>query len=158
MLMNHPYSQLEVRDVEVAIRAAEEGAAVVRQRLGLPAERVDKGGGDFATAVDVEAELAILEVLQRERPQDAVLAEESGRSGGSHDRRGWLVDPLCGTLNYAVQMRVVAVNVALRSGEDGLCAAVADAFSGEVFWTDGVHARRRAAERMRRWLLTRRPS
>jgi myo-inositol-1(or 4)-monophosphatase len=46
------------------------------------------------------------------------------------------VDPLCGTLNYAVGNMLVAVNVALRDG----AAAVADPFSGEVFFTDGEHA------------------
>jgi myo-inositol-1(or 4)-monophosphatase len=34
-------------------------------------------------------------------------------------------------------MRVVAVNVALRQAANLICAAVADPFSGEVFWTDG---------------------
>ncbi|GGY13968.1 hypothetical protein GCM10010358_77750 [Streptomyces minutiscleroticus] len=43
---------------------------------------------------------------------------------------GWW-PPLCGTLNYAVGSMLVAVNVALRDG-----AAVADPFSGEVFFTD----------------------
>jgi myo-inositol-1(or 4)-monophosphatase len=47
------------------------------------------------------------------------------------------VDPLCGTLNYAVGNMLVAVNVALRDG----AAAVADPFSGEVFFTDGETAR-----------------
>jgi myo-inositol-1(or 4)-monophosphatase len=51
--------------------------------------------------------------------------------------RQWLVDPLCGTLNYAVGNMLVAVNVALRDG----AAAVADPFSGEVFFTDGTTAR-----------------
>lgn len=50
--------------------------------------------------------------------------------------RQWLVDPLCGTLNYAVGSMLVAVNVALRDGP----AAVADPFSGEVFFTDGETA------------------
>jgi myo-inositol-1(or 4)-monophosphatase len=50
--------------------------------------------------------------------------------------RQWLVDPLCGTLNYAVGSMLVAVNVALRDG----AAAVADPFSGAVFFTDGQAA------------------
>lgn len=104
-------------------------------------ERFDKGAGDFATAADLEAEEAMLAVLGRERPRDAVVAEESGSTGARGAARTWLIDPLCGTLNYAAQMRVVAVNVALRIGEDVVCAAVADPFSGEVFWTDGSVAR-----------------
>ena len=41
-------------------------------------------------------------------------------------------------------MRVVAVNVALTASRECLVAAVADPFSNEVFWTDGVLACRRA--------------
>jgi len=37
-------------------------------------------------------------------------------------------------------MRVVAVNAALRSSDAVLAAAVADPFSGEVFWNDGRSA------------------
>ena len=56
--------------------------------------------------------------------------------------RQWLVDPLCGTLNYAVGSTLVAVNVALRGGS----AAVADPFTGEVFYTDGHRAGARREE------------
>jgi myo-inositol-1(or 4)-monophosphatase len=51
-----------------------------------------------------------------------------------------LIDPLCGTLNYAVRMRVAAVNVALRLGGRCIAAAVADPFNHEIFWTDSLSA------------------
>lgn len=98
--------------------------------------RIDKGAGDFATAADVEAEKAILGIIRAARPDDAVLGEEGGQQGATGAVRQWLVDPLCGTLNYAVGNMLVAVNVALRDG----AAAVADPFSGEVFFTDGESA------------------
>jgi myo-inositol-1(or 4)-monophosphatase len=47
-----------------------------------------------------------------------------------------LIDPLCGTLNYTVKMRVAAVNVALRVGARFTAAAVSDPFNAEVFWAD----------------------
>jgi myo-inositol-1(or 4)-monophosphatase len=129
-----------MNDVDVAIAVAEAGAAVVRRCFGTALERLDKGGGDFATNADIEAEQAMLSVLRRERAQDGVLGEESGRSGAVDGGRTWLIDPLCGTLNYAVRMRVAAVNVALRAGNQSLAAAVADPFSDEVYWTDMVSA------------------
>ncbi len=100
---------------------------------GLRLTRIDKGAGDFATAADVEAEKAILGVIRAARPDDAVLGEEGGQQGATGAVRQWLVDPLCGTLNYAVGSMLAAVNVALRNG----AAAVADPFSGEAFFTDG---------------------
>ncbi|HEY5018648.1 MAG TPA: inositol monophosphatase family protein [Streptosporangiaceae bacterium] len=128
-------------DRDVAIAAAEAGAAAVRSRYGTSLARVEKDRGDFATAADLEAERAILGVLRSARPDDAVEAEESGRTGPAADRR-WLVDPLCGTLNYAASTPLVAVNVALREGDgDGVTVAVAaDPFAREVFWTEGAHA------------------
>ncbi|MEH0981399.1 inositol monophosphatase family protein [Micromonospora sp. CPCC 205556] len=125
------YASLD--DAGVAIAAARSGADVVRTRYGHRLTRIDKGGGDFATAADVEAEDAILGVIRAARPDDAMLGEEGGQRGPADAVRQWLVDPLCGTLNYAVGNMLVAVNVALRDG----AAAVADPFSGEVFFTDG---------------------
>ncbi|MFD7553047.1 MULTISPECIES: inositol monophosphatase family protein [unclassified Streptomyces] len=128
------YAKLD--DTAVATAAAQAGADVVRRMYGRRLDRIDKGAGDFATAADVEAEEAILGVVRAARPDDAVLGEEGGQRGGDGVGRQWLVDPLCGTLNYAVGNMLVAVNVALRDG----AAAVADPFAGEVFATDGKTA------------------
>jgi myo-inositol-1(or 4)-monophosphatase len=124
-------------DTEVAIAAALAGAESVRARYGQRLTRFDKGGGDFATDADVAAEAAILDVIRGVRPRDAIWGEEGGRQGAADGVRQWLVDPLCGTLNYAAGTMQVAVNVALRDGP----AAVADPFGGEVFFTDGTSAR-----------------
>lgn len=127
-------------DRNVAIAAAEAGAAVVRSRYGRSLARLEKAHGDFATAADIEAEKAILDVLRSARPGDAVLAEEGGHSGPAVAERTWLVDPLCGTVNYAARTALVAVNVALRNECDVRVAASADPFAGEVFWTEGIGA------------------
>lgn len=130
-------------DARLAVTAAQAGAAVVRDLYGGRLERHAKSAGDFATEADLAAERAILDVLRAARPDDAVTGEESGRSGAADARRRWLVDPLCGTLNYAVRTMLACVNVALREGDRVTAAATADPFSGEVFWTDGEAARLR---------------
>jgi myo-inositol-1(or 4)-monophosphatase len=128
-------------DADLAIAAAEAGAAVVRARFGQPLDRYAKIGNDFATAADLESEKVVLDVLRAAHPHDAVLAEESGGDGDPGAGRVWLVDPLCGTQNFAAHTPLVAVNVALRTGGEVTAAASADPFSGEVFWTDGSVAR-----------------
>lgn len=128
---------MSITDGQLAIEAAAAGAAVVRSHYGSPLPRFDKGGGDFATTADLDAERAILRILRRARPADVVLGEESGRTGGPGNGRTWLVDPLCGTLNYAVRNMLVSVNVALRIGTRVAVAASADPFTGEIYWTDG---------------------
>lgn len=124
-------------DTAVATAAAQAGAEAVRARYGRRLARFDKGDGDFATDADVAAEEAIVDVIRAARPGDSVLGEEGGQRGEARAARQWLVDPLCGTLNYAAGTMLVAVNVALRDGP----AAVADPFGGEVFFTDGDTAR-----------------
>ncbi|MEV6376199.1 inositol monophosphatase family protein [Micromonospora musae] len=131
---------MSIEDRDLAIAAAQAGAAVVRANHGASLTRVDKSGGDFATAADFEAERVIIELLRAARPDDAVTGEESGRTGADDAERRWLVDPLCGTLNYAVRTMLVAVNVALRTRLGVTVAASADPFTGEVFWTDGTGA------------------
>ncbi|MFF0155565.1 inositol monophosphatase family protein [Micromonospora sp. NPDC005203] len=127
-------------DHALAIAAVEAGAAVVRSHYGSSLARFMKTADDFATTADVEAEKAILDVLRAGRPHDGVLAEESGRTGTGENGRTWLVDPLCGTLNYAVRTMLTSVNIALRAGARVRVAASADPFTNEVFWTDGFAA------------------
>jgi myo-inositol-1(or 4)-monophosphatase len=138
-----------VDDVALAVTAAEAGAAVVRSRFGTQLTRFDKGDGDFATDVDVEAERIITELLLALRPGDRVIGEEAGESGGADGgtdgggERRWLVDPLCGTRNFAAGTGPIAVNVALQVGETVTAAAVADPIAGTIDWTDGTAAWRR---------------
>ncbi|TDV48734.1 inositol monophosphatase family protein [Actinophytocola oryzae] len=130
-------------DAEVAIRAAAAAGEVIRRSYGRAVERFDKGEEDFATAVDLAAEHVIRNVLLEAYPRDVVLGEEYG-AGDGDGARTWLVDPLCGTVNFAAHTPLVAVNIALRAGRGVTAAVSADPLSGEVFWTggDGAFVRR----------------
>src|SRR5690349_4336963 len=87
-------------DLEVAVAAARAGAAVLMGMYGSALERLAKTATDFATAADLASERAILEVIGTALPGDGFVGEELGELGGGGDRV-WLVDPLCGTLNFA---------------------------------------------------------
>jgi myo-inositol-1(or 4)-monophosphatase len=130
-------------DVEVAVTAAEAAAAVIRSRYGVPVARFAKSETDFATEADLEAERAIRATVREAFPADAFLGEEGGLDGSADARRTWLVDPLCGTLNFAATTPLIGVNVALREGDRVTAAAVTDPFARETLWTDGTVARLR---------------
>jgi myo-inositol-1(or 4)-monophosphatase len=138
---------MSVTDADLAVAAAEAGAAVVRARFGADLPRIAKGALDFATAADLEAERVIRDVIGAARPDDAVVGEESGRTGPPGATRTWLVDPLCGTPNFAAGDRLVGVNVALGTPAGVAAAATVDPFAGEAFWTDGAGAYVRRAGR-----------
>ncbi len=131
---------MQQTDVELAIAAAAAGAVVVRERYGTPLTRFAKSGIDFATEVDIETEQVVKATIRAARPDDAILGEESGIDGPTDARRVWMVDPLCGTLNYAAQTPLAAVNVAARMDGQVVAAAVADPLAGEIFWTDTTRA------------------
>jgi myo-inositol-1(or 4)-monophosphatase len=96
----------------VALRAARAGAQVLLD-VGLPrpggAAEV-KGVGDYVTDSDRRSEAAIIEVLRREAPGIAVLAEEGG---GARSGTRWAVDPLDGTTNFMRGFPSVAVSIGL---------------------------------------------
>ncbi|HEY1641001.1 MAG TPA: inositol monophosphatase family protein [Streptosporangiaceae bacterium] len=127
-------------DAAVAVAAAQAGAAVVAARYGTALEHIQKAPMDFATDADVAAEQAILAVLRAARPGDGCQGEELGESAAGTSGRTWLIDPLCGTANFAVTTPLAAVNVALCAGDRVLAAASADPLAGEVFWTGGAGA------------------
>lgn len=127
---------LQPTDIEVALAAAESGAEVVRNAYGTALTRHAKSDVDFATNADLDAEHAILAVIASARPEDTLIGEESGRTGTASTRR-WLVDPLCGTHNFAAQTPLAAVNVALLDEAGSVACVAADPIAQEVFWADG---------------------
>jgi len=57
-----------------------------------------KGRHDIVTAMDREVERFIRQAIAQRYPEDAVIGEEEGGSGGE---RLWIIDPIDGTANYA---------------------------------------------------------
>jgi myo-inositol-1(or 4)-monophosphatase len=119
----------------VALAAARAGAAVLAAMFGTPLTRELKTATDFATEADRAAERAILDVIRAARPDDGFEGEELGTVGGG-SRRTWLVDPLCGTVNFAAESPSYCVNVALLDGDETVTAAVGHPPTGELYWAD----------------------
>lgn len=119
-------------DLEVAHEAAQAGVDVIRRHFGQVVQTEWKGELDPVTAVDRQAEEAILSVIRTHRPHDRILAEESGGHDWS-DGRVWIVDPLDGTVNFVHGLPQVATSVGLRSDGAGVVGVVASAADGETF-------------------------
>jgi len=133
-----------MNDLDIALEAASAGAEIALTRRGGPLTRTGKAGADFATDVDTDLERAIVDLIHRERPDDAIQGEEFGLTGPPNAERLWLIDPLCGTLNYASGSPSFAINIALTMGDDVLAAAVAEPAADAVYFTDGQGALRRS--------------
>jgi myo-inositol-1(or 4)-monophosphatase len=105
------------------VRAARAGAAVLLQNgLPKPGSAAElKGMGDYVTSTDLSSEAAILDVLARDAPGIAVLAEEEG---GTRAGTMWAVDPLDGTTNFTRGFPAVGISVALLEDRRPVAGAV----------------------------------
>ncbi|MBK9516738.1 MAG: inositol monophosphatase [Anaeromyxobacter sp.] len=113
--------------------AAQAGAAVLRARWGQ-ARTIDKKGTiDLVTDADRASEAAVLALLAERFPGAAVLAEESGASGGASGGLRFVVDPLDGTTNYAHGLPHFAVTVAASDAHGVVAGATCDPLRGELF-------------------------
>jgi myo-inositol-1(or 4)-monophosphatase len=119
---------------EACAEAARRGAAVLRERFGARRTIAYKGGIDLVTDADHASEAAILEFLAARFPGVAILAEESGHSGGA--REGGLrfvVDPLDGTTNYAHGLPHFAVTIAAEDARGIAAGVTIDPLRDELF-------------------------
>lgn len=115
--------------------AALAGADVLRERAGRPRTIDKKGRIDLVTDADRASEEAVLAVLAERFPGAAVLAEESGASGGAGGAGAlrFVVDPLDGTTNYAHGLPHYAVTVAALDPAGVVAGATCDPCRGELF-------------------------
>jgi histidinol-phosphatase len=90
----------------------------VADQVAMPYFRTDvrrewKGDGSPVTEADLAVERALLDILSAERPDDAILSEESGASGLAVRRR-WLIDPIDGTDYFLAGVTDWGAHVALE--------------------------------------------
>jgi myo-inositol-1(or 4)-monophosphatase len=152
-------------ELDVAIAAARAAGKLLLDRFEQELVVESKGSAiDLVTVADREAEAEIVARLRDAFPGDAILAEESGASGGGGRR--WIVDPLDGTTNFAHRFPHFSVSIALYRGAEPILGVVFDPNRDECFtaiagggaWLDSprrAHARLHvsAADALARSLL-----
>ena len=121
-------------DLELAERAARAAGEVLLSYYGRPPEGVESKSSatDLVSDADREAERAIRELLESERPRDGLVAEEGSRAEAASGRR-WVVDPLDGTINFLYGFPAWAVSVALEDADGALVGVVHSPIHGETF-------------------------
>jgi len=127
------YAPPELRpETRAALAALRSVMPLVQQRVGATEVR-EKSPNDIVTGTDVLVQSRLQHVLYQHHPDVAFLAEEDTPSVAEDTRRMWLVDPICGTSNYAAGIPLFAINVALVEDSHIEAAAVADGGTGELY-------------------------
>ena len=102
--------------LDVAKRAARRGGDLARARLGKPGYLKWKGPRDVVTEASIEVQDAIVSAIAAEFPDAGILAAEGpGDAVLPVDAPClWIVDPICGSLNFAQGIPYFGISVALR--------------------------------------------
>jgi myo-inositol-1(or 4)-monophosphatase len=120
--------------LDVAINAAQQAGAFLKERMGKVRVIETKGGNvrDLVSEIDRASEQLIIGIITSRYPHHAILAEESG--GGVHaaDYR-WVIDPLDGTINYIHGVPVFCVTIAIEKKGEIVAGVVYDPNLKELF-------------------------
>ena len=121
--------------LEIATRAAFRAGRLATARFGQPGYLKWKGHRDVVSGSTLEVQDAIVSILRRECPGDGILVEE-----GPEDEplqvdaeRLWIVDPICGSLNFVHGIPFFAVSIALRVAGQLRVGVVHDPMRDETF-------------------------
>ena len=120
--------------LDLAVGAARAAGALLLDRFGGPQSGVDakSSATDMVSDADRDSERVLLDAIRTARPDDGLIAEESGNRPGTTGLV-WVVDPLDGTTNYLYGIPAWCVSVACRDADGGLIAVVHDPSAVETF-------------------------
>ena len=126
-------------DLAFALELAYRAGALVMESFGK-VQRIDKKSArDVVTAADFTSEALIMDAIRERFPDDAILAEESGRHAGLGEERNgangrvWLIDPIDVTVNYANGIPFFCVSLGLVTDGRPAAGVVLDPARGECY-------------------------
>jgi myo-inositol-1(or 4)-monophosphatase len=120
--------------LEFAIELARAAGDVLKHYMDREKQIELKGRANLVTAADKESEALVIRRIRERYPTHAILAEESGVSGGGAGAAGkWVIDPLDGTTNFAHQYPFFCVSIGFEQAGEILCGAIYDPWRDEMF-------------------------
>ena len=114
----------------VAIEAVKRALTIAQRGVGA-GEVTAKGGRDLVTVADVEVEDAVRSIVA-DALSFSVIGEERGGEVSADGSPYWLVDPICGTRNFASGIPLYCVNLALVERDEITVAVVGDPSAGGI--------------------------
>lgn len=119
--------------LQLAESAAKKAGKLLLEGFGT-AFRIDnkEGKNNLVTEYDTRAEKLIIDSILNEFPNHSFLAEESGYTPADTEYR-WIIDPLDGTVNFAHNLPVFSVSIALEKNGEIICGCVYNPILDELY-------------------------
>ena len=90
---------------------------------------------DLLTNADIESEKFIISEIKKNYPTHSILSEESHKINNDSEYT-WIIDPLDGTTNFAHNLPIFAVSIALKKNNDILCGVVFNPAADKCFYAE----------------------
>lgn len=122
-----------------SIEAVKSAGQVVMSYYGrIDKEEAKQGPRSYVTAAEIAkggSDSTIQDLLRKRFPQHQILSEESGKSGPKSDYL-WIIDPLCGTINFLNRIPFFVVSLALAKDRETILGIIYDPYHRELFWAE----------------------
>ena len=111
------------KEMEVACKAIREASETyIHRKSEVKIKENSSGAYDVVTKNDVLIEDYIKKAIHEAFPKDSFLCEESGECISSD--RVWVIDPIDGTVNYAHNIPLYGIQLALMIKDEGVMAVI----------------------------------
>jgi myo-inositol-1(or 4)-monophosphatase len=116
-----------------AIEAVNRAGEVLKENFGKKYRIIRKSPKEMVSVVDMEAQKAILGILEPNFPGYGIITEERTNEV---DRLGknWIIDPLDGTHNYIAGLPFSGVSIGLARGNEFLLGVILFPMEGRLYY------------------------
>lgn len=121
--------------ISIAIEAARAGGEILQHYFEGTLERRYKADLSIVTKADEEAEEVIVAIIKKNFSDHDILAEEGGAHGIDSPYR-WHIDPLDGTQNFANEIPLFAVSIALEKEGEIIAGVVYNPVTSSLFYAE----------------------
>jgi myo-inositol-1(or 4)-monophosphatase len=118
--------------IDTAIAAAKAAGELLRRNFGQNLKINESTAHDLKIQVDVDCQELITSIVLDNFPDHKLLGEE-GNAGNPAAHIEWIVDPLDGTVNYAMGIPHFCVSIAARQNGETLFGVIYDPMREELF-------------------------
>ena len=119
--------------INKVIEIAKEAGEIVREGFGQKfSVEYKTNASNLVTEIDKKSEAAIISYINKEFPNHAILAEESGAHKTSSEYL-WVIDPIDGTTNFAHGLPLFGVSIGVQKNNETICGVVYDVMNNTIY-------------------------
>lgn len=120
--------------LKACMEAATRAGRLLKEGFGTDYQVLPKAmKNDLVTEFDHASEKLIMAFLSDHFPDHSFLCEESGHTMKEDTDYCWVVDPLDGTVNFAHNIPLFCVSIALAKGNEVICGVIYEPITEELF-------------------------